>query len=544
MILAYRVILSFLAEISAGIDLSKAKTDPTYVSTLKALRAEWQRKGMQAVVPNEKLKEKILSTVAYVGYKNPDKLKQFEGKIFEDLHNIAVANKLTIFDKYDGSVTLDSFVDDLEAIKHELGTGTKLTPEELKIFNRVKIDKDFGDGWQWVYAVDESGEPIGYIPSSVCNKTMGHCGNEPSVRDGDVYYELRHNNKPYLTVILDADHKIKESKGPNNAPPKERELVAPKMKWFMTHERVKGTSYESGYARDKNLSILQFLEHDPEFLSVVEEKHPHLINEEVDKPIMEYRKALKEGRITEGEIIDKWKQNDRGIESGGLRLEHLRGILGRTPFTEDELVKYIGSGRLKADEIANTDHKYLTPKVQNALLQSDENSPEVFVNIAVSVPGSIVTKETIAEILEKYPNATRDFSEDIQWDFFKKYGEQFAEALKNKPDFMYYIPKNRRGTFLETFGAQFVEGLKKDPVAIKYVPNGHWLDFIQEYGEQVAEVLKEYRPAMYSVPIEYKKFFSGDKFDREGLKAYLESKEPTKKQAEKRVVLSYLRGVS
>ena len=485
MILAHRVILSFLADRTAGIDLSKVKTDPTYVSTLKALYAEWQSKGMQAVVPNEKMKEKILSTVAYVGYKNPDKLKQSEGKIFESLHDIAVANKLTIFDKYDGSVTLDSFLGDLEALKHELSTGTKLTPEELKIFNRVKVDKDFGDGWQWVYAVGESGEPVGHMPSSVCNKTMGHCGNQPSVQDGDVYYELRHNNKPYLTVILDAGHKIKESKGPDNAPPKERELVAPKMKWFMTHERVKGTSYESGYARDKNFSILQFLEHDPDFVGEVEEKHPHLINEEVDKPIIEYRRALKEGRITEEEIIKKWEENDKDMSSGGLRLEHLRGILGRTPFTEQELLKYVESGRLSAVEIANTDYKYLTPRIQTAFLYNDGDSYRVFINIAATVPGNKITKETIVKVLENDPNAIDYVPEEHQWNFIQKYGEQFAEGLKSNPNAMRYVPE------------------------------------------------------------EYRKFFEHGVFDRAGLNAYLESKKQVGtvyREAAKKVVLSYLKG--
>ena len=548
MMLVHRVILSFLSDRYAGIDLSKVKTDPSYASILKDLRAEWQHKGMQAVVPNEKMKEKILSTVAYVGHKNPDKFKQSEGKIFDYLHDIAVVNKLSIFDKYDSSVTFEKFMDDLEAIKHELSTGTKLTPEELKIFNRVKVDKDFGDGWQWVYAVDEKGEPVGHMPSSVCNKTMGHCGNQTFVKRGDVYYELRHNNKPYLTVILDADSKIKESKGPHNAPPKEKELVAPKMKWFMTHERVKGTSYESGYARDRNFSILQFLEHDPEFVSEVEEKHPHLINEKVDKPILEYRKALKEGRITEEEIIEKWESNDVGMSSGGLRLEHLRGILRRTPFDESELVGYINSGRLSAIEIANTDHKYLTPDVQKALLEKDRNSDRVFIEIINSVPGIKITKESMVKIFSKYPSVVgslKDGETQIKVLSIPEISSVFVKSLQEYPRDIGSLKDGEtqiKYLSIPEIGAAFAKSLQEYPGVIESLKDGETqikVLSIPEIGSAFAKGLQEHPRDIDYISSEI----------RDKVKELLETYKTTEKTAydisrsksAKRVTLIYLK---
>ena len=54
-----------------------------------------------------------------------------------------------------------------------------------------------------------------------------------------------------------------------------------------------------------------------------------------------------------------------------ITLWELRGILGKIPFSEDELIELIEDGRLNALEIANTSTKLLTNKIKKSLLYND-----------------------------------------------------------------------------------------------------------------------------------------------------------------------------
>ncbi len=455
-----RVVYAYLYDKNAGIDLTQVKTNPVYLSTLKELRARWQRDNIDSIIKNQKLKEKILTTIAYVGYEYPIELKKNEELIFKNIHDLATSNQLTIFDKYNDTVTLKKILDDFRTIEHNKNNSVKLTNEEQKIYNRVKVIKNFEDGWQWVMAVDEQGNPSTHLSNSLCMKTMGHCGNSANPKEGDIYYELRQNNQPHLTVILDADSKIKESKGKNNELPRNKKEILHLVKWFMEQEHVKGVSYGMGHARDKNFGIIQFLEDDPEFVDKIERERPELIDSDADKPILDWKRKLKSGEVSEEDVY-------KAFDTDTFMLEHLRGILGRDPFTEMELIKLINSGRLATGEIGNADIKYLTPKVQDVLLDKDTEAPYALLIIKNQVPHA---KIDVDKIFRKKPGAITEFPDGQRKDIHDAHVEAFDEVFRKDPDAISAFPKDQRKDIHDAHVEAFDEGFRKDPEVISYFP--------------------------------------------------------------------------
>jgi len=394
-----RVVLSYLNKFSGVQIPPNLKSDPGYKSQKALIRKDWDEQGMKAVIPAEAVQEKILNLLTYTSHKNPEKYNQHKKEVLSWIHDVASEGKSNIFDKYNNDVTIEELLEDLNHFEENKKLGDKkLTKEELHIFNRVKVLKDFGDGFQWVFAVDEKGGPVGHLPQSVCNKTMDHCGNAPTKAKGDIYYELRQNSRPQVTVIVDGDHKIKESKGYGNEIPKNKKELIPYMKWFFDQEHIKGVSYDKGYARDKNFNIVQLLSEDPEYVKHVEKNKPHLIHKEVDKPILDWKRKLNSGEVTTNEVRHAFAKRQ-------INLEQLRGILGYFPFNEKELLKYVESGRLTAIDIGNTDTKYLTPKVQEALLAKDRNAGKIFFHIKEAVPSFKLSEDEsfLKSLVKDYP---------------------------------------------------------------------------------------------------------------------------------------------
>jgi hypothetical protein len=204
---------------------------------------------------------------------------------------------------------------------------------------------------------------------------MRHCGNEPSVQDGDVYYGLRDGrDKEYVTVILDGEGKIKESKGYGNAPPHDKKRINKYMQWLMMHSNVTGTSYEYGYAPHMNYGVSQMID-DDEFVSKVETEKPGLINDEIDGPIIYWKRAIKSGERTVANLIENFKM---GLES--MPFSSVIGILGKNPFSDDEMIQLIDDRILNAGKIIQAGSQYMTLKIQHYLVDSNK---DIYALIAV-----------------------------------------------------------------------------------------------------------------------------------------------------------------
>lgn len=374
----------------------------------------WSNEGMSEVI---KKSEKILPLLYMFELKE-------EGSVNKDslhvIHDLAVANKLNTLDKLNSDSSPNDFRSFLTTAERGLKNLGDLNQDEEKTWLRVKEFHDFGDGFKWIVAIDEKGNVSGYMPSCITQKTAGHCGNQPSVRDGDQYYELRKDNKPYLTVILDREDKIAESKGYGNKKVKADEIL-PYLKWLLSHEKVKGVSqrYDYGYAPDVNMGLKDFFGNDDEFIDKMEKEKPALVGS-TEKKILNYKRQLKSGEITEEQIIELFKESD--IDSVRARdnivLHELRGILGRIPFTEDEIINMIKNLRLQTIEIANTDTKLLTKNIQNALIETNLDNIDPLIDIYNQVPNSNIQLDLI---FNKKPELFKDIDPNKKREVYQKY---------------------------------------------------------------------------------------------------------------------------
>jgi len=280
------------------------------------------------------------------------------------IHDLLVDGKLGLLQQLNS----DSKVSDLQEIIRSYRASRmthskeKLTSDEECIWLRVKLFHEFDDGYKWVNAVDAEGNLAGFIPSEVTFKTMNHCGNTPSVQPGDVYYGLRDaNNAEYLSVIIDAEGRIRESKGHSNKRPTVN--VKKYVQWLMKHENVKGTNYGAGYARHMNYGVSHMTD-DAEFMSYVNNEKPSLVDE-TEGLVIELKSKLDRGEITADDVINKFYSR-KDFES--FSFEQLIGILGSNPFSEDEIISLAKEDHINCLEVANAGKEYLTVKVQHAFV--------------------------------------------------------------------------------------------------------------------------------------------------------------------------------
>ena len=291
------------------------------------------------------------------------------------VHDIISNNGVDLLLKFNS----DSKVADLEALDEKLQEKARggLSYDEQCIWYRVEVFHEFEDGFKWVIAVDNKGNRLGFMPSVITQKMMRHCGNEPSKMEGDVYYGLRDSrNKEYVTVILDGEGKIKESKGYGNAPPHDKKRINKYMQWLMMHSNVTGTSYEYSYAPHMNYGVSQMID-DDEFVSKVETEKPGLINDEIDGPIIKWKRAIKSGEKTVNDLIETFKNGEESIVFSSVI-----GVLGKNPFSEDEMIELLKGHKLTAIDIIQAGSQYMTVKIQHFLVD-DNRSQSVNALIAM-----------------------------------------------------------------------------------------------------------------------------------------------------------------
>jgi len=246
-----------------------------------------------------------------------------------------------------------------------------LSPEDLEVWNRVKVYHEFPDGFRWVYAVNEKGNPVGFIPTRITVKTMNHCGNEPSNNSGDEYWELRDaDGKAYLTVILN-DGLIEEAKSYGNQNNVHIDQILPYVEWFYKSDAVKGVDsernggryrrYDAGYASDKNFTVSLISSKDPSFMQWCQENKPGLIGD-TEALIIKYSK-MDPRKVTEQYLADP---GSFGMNNWTVYLASVGGK-EHLPLSEDDIIqKLIMPGKLPLSVFANADISLITPKIQAA----------------------------------------------------------------------------------------------------------------------------------------------------------------------------------
>lgn len=340
-------------------------------------------KGVNKITNNQNTRAKFINLLTLMNIKASG---EFLTQTFlADLHD-AIIKKSNLVDSLmqNKNINSDSSPEDIVNAIHRLSETAKqkfkLNAEDLRIWNRVKTAIDYNDGFKWVYAVDEHGEAVGYIPSRITNVTMKHCGNEPSVQPGDVYWELRDNdNNAYLTVILN-DGDIEEAKSYGNKQSTYAKQIYKYVEDFYKSKYVNGVGhrYDYGYAVDSNFSVSYIASFDPQFLTWVEENKPSLLGK-TEKLIMKHKcNSVKEAKRLTNMYIKK--PSALGHNNWTVYLACIGGIDNLHKFfSEDDIINYfIKPKTIKLEQFANADIKALTPRIQRAFVKYQNGFSTLF----------------------------------------------------------------------------------------------------------------------------------------------------------------------
>lgn len=401
----------------------------------------WKTAGMDGVVRGN-LQQKLFNFLYLMEIRRPGFV---DADLLTKLHDIAIHGSLE--QKFLSKVNSDTKPEEAAAI---LGQAVEsaiqnqkpypsLSAEEEKVWNRVKVYHEFPDGFRWVYALNESGAVAGYLPSTLTDKTMHHCGNQPSCRTGDEYWELRDSTgKAYLTVILNGGGEIEESKSWGNQPNKYRQQILPYVKWLLKDRKVTGVGprYNLGYATHMNFGVKDFIGDDPEFVDYVIENKPELIGN-TESRILFWKGALDKGIITVDDLkrayeektprssfmqqvdgMDDYAANakfkmvdgkDDPPDSmfGANSFAVLCASCGGNPFSEDELVDLIRHHKLPLAVFANYSIKLITPRLQKEYVRADARNLDTLIEISNQVAnfklvpdiwlGMLPTEEELAQ---------------------------------------------------------------------------------------------------------------------------------------------------
>ena len=426
---------------------------------------------------NQKAAQKVLNILYLMeirspGFTDTDKLHK--------IHDLGIHNLLDT--KFIGQINSDTTPDKADeiltaAVEHQEQSGkvySNLTPEQEKIWNRVKVYHEFPDGFKWVYAVDSNGNILPSMPSSITAKTMHHCGNNYSgASKDDQYWELRGpDGKAYLTVILTPNGEIQESKSWGNAVNKYRTMIQPYVKWFLMN-KVAGVThrYNYGYAAYNNYGVKDFMADDPEFVDYVLENRPELIGSTEGK-ILFWRGALDEGIVTV-DNLKKWYaqqlslndvldavnampkyyrssrfgryagNNDTNYSYGNTSIfghnpfEVICAVCGGCPFSKNELAKLVDDGSLSLEEFANYDIKLLDDDMQAVFVAHDSKNLDKLIEIAGQVasfsisPGmiDILLKNALNPVSVPQTNSVcaSDYDYESNEDFDRAYDDATAK---------------------------------------------------------------------------------------------------------------------
>ena len=383
--------------------------------------AAWESAQMGDILRGNLL-QKLLNFLCLMEVRKPGFV---DTEVLHSIHDLALHNSLE--QRFLSRVNSDTSPDEAAAALGDAVEGAnraakvypELSEEDERIWNRVKVYHEFPDGFRWVYAVDDEGNVVGYMPSRITSKTMNHCGNEPSEQPGNEYWELRGpDGKAYLTVILDGDGRIEESKSWGNQVNKYRSMIMPYVKWFLKDQKVTGVGwrYDNGYATHRNFGVKDFIGDDPEFVDYVTGNKPELIGN-AESRILFWKGALDEGVVTVDDLKRMFDGNERMSElrdrmpgldeycgrarfkfradrdEGGTdpspfglnRFAVLCAACGGNPFSDRELVDMISSRKLTLAEFANYDIKLLTPEVQRAFVRAKPKEINTLRDIASHV---------------------------------------------------------------------------------------------------------------------------------------------------------------
>lgn len=401
--------------------LLKAAGSPEALKEAKArVATAWSTAGMENVVRNGNMQQKLFNFLYLMEIRKPGFVDR---DVLTKIHDLAIHGSLD--QKFLAKVNSDTKPEEagvileqaIESAVQNSKPYPSLTPEEEKVWNRVKVYHEFPDGFRWVYALNSSGTVTGYIPSTITGKTMNHCGNQPSNRAGDEYWELRDaSGKAYLTVILNGHGQIEESKSWGNQLNKYRQQILPYVKWLLKDRKVTGVGprYNIGYATHMNFGVKDFIGDDPEFVDYVIENKPELIGN-TESRILFWKGAIEKGVIGVEDLKrayvskvprSKFLQEVPGMEEyadqakfklvdgkddppdsmfGANSFAVLCASCGENPFTEDELADLIRKKKLPLEVFSNYNIKLLTPRLQEEYVRSDARNLDLLIEISNQV---------------------------------------------------------------------------------------------------------------------------------------------------------------
>jgi hypothetical protein len=366
----------------------------------------WANASLANIIP-AKLNQKVLNFTYLMELLQPGFV---DAEYIAQIHDLAIQRSLE--QRFINKVNSDTVPEQAKAILYSANAdavqATKaypgLTPEQERIWNRVKVYHEFPDGFRWVYAVDDNGCKIGYMPSSITSITMHHCGNEPSNQSGNEYWELRDaRGKAYLTIILNDDGGIEESKSWGNQLNKYTDMILPHVKWLLKDRQVTGVGdrYNAGYAPHMNFGVKDFIGKDDEFVDYVVENKPQLIGK-AEARVLFLKGAIDSGVLSvqdlknaysEGMTIDDLKEmvpalseyeekarfklpdNEKGCSSSSIFGYNSYAVLcaacGGNPFTKEELISLILAGKISLEVFASYDVHLLTDDIQVAFIKAN-----------------------------------------------------------------------------------------------------------------------------------------------------------------------------
>lgn len=323
------------------------------------------QKGIQI---NPKVIDKFSNFLTLMNIKSD--LKFLDKKFKEKLHDGILLNKdipNLIIQKFNSDNEPKDVIDFIEGQNRKnKSVYSGLSPEDLAIWERVKVYKDFGE-YRWVYAVDKNGKIASHIPSRITSKTMNHCGNEPTKQSGDEYWELRDkDNKAYLTVILNKGL-IQEAKSWGNQANKLTSTIVKYVEWFYKSDKVKGVGhrYDYGYATDKNFSVSTIAAYDKSFMKWCEEHKPKLIG--VNEKLI-----LKNSKKDPKKLTEEYLKNPEKLGENNWCV-YLAAVGGKEklPLSEDDIIqKLIFKKKISLEVFANADIELITERIQKAFVKT------------------------------------------------------------------------------------------------------------------------------------------------------------------------------
>lgn len=417
----------------------------------------WEDAALAALMP-AKLNQKVLNFTYLMEIERPGFT---DAEYISHVHDLAVSRSLE--QRFVSKVNSDTVPEQAKAIIADANRDAVqsakaypgLTPEQERIWNRVKVYHEFPDGFRWVYAVDDNGCKVGNMPSDITGITMHHCGNEPDKDPNHEYWELRDSRgKAYLTVILNENGGIEESKSWGNQLNKYSDLIRPHVKWLLKDRQVTGVGlrYDDGYAPYMNFGVKDFLGKDEEFVDYVLENKPSLLGK-AESRILFLKGAISEGILTVQDLktafaedfnihdlqrmvpaLEEYEERarfKRPVDEKGCSPDSIFGYnefsvlcsaCDGNPFTEDEIISLIRNNRLSLEVFASYDVHLLTDRVQDAFVQTDHNHNfNVLLQIAEQV-AAFTLSPTIVNSL--FP--PDDIGEDAD---FKNIGDRLNTLL-------------------------------------------------------------------------------------------------------------------